>query len=166
MKDQASANGMDGKNFPSPDHGSVPSDTFNPDKEETRLFRQVFELEGDWFFNFQNCNYNAKCTVFIDYLPEPIQYLCPVIDPSKLPPYYFPPVICYDNSNQNSCIVEAVINENGTMILSKSKGQKADECLSFEGSYQYAVVACQGLDQKKLECGTGQQKYDLIFNKL
>lgn len=152
-----------GINSPIPTGGQINSTADST--PDTRIFQQMFELEDDLIINFQGCEFNTKCYVFIEVHPVEQYSLC---GNKALPgdyPYDIDSPICEDKSDDLSCRADAIVREDGTMTLTNAIGTK-EECIFFDGNYEYEVSNCLNYDQRLLKCGFDQQKYDLYWQKL
>lgn len=125
------------------------------------LFSQGFEVDDDVFLNFQNCSFNTSCNIQIDYKPDtPVENECFYNNESYL---------CQDDLRNVSCAARAVIDENGSMLISNAYGSddtKTAFCAGYEGLYTYILTTCRtDLVQKVWICGQGSQIYDLYWIK-
>lgn len=129
------------------------------------LFKQSFELENNLFVNFKSCRYDAWCWAYVDEIYPEKYYDCFTYDLEGNP---LTPGQCRDYSDDVACVVNVMISTNGIMTIREVVSSHQDEakCKTYISNYRYEITSCRGIDQKLWKCGTGEQKYDLIWEKL
>lgn len=129
------------------------------------LFKQSFELENNLFVNFKSCRYDAWCWAYVDEIYPEKYYDCFTYDLEGNP---LTPGQCRDYSDDVACVVNVMISTNGIMTIREVLSSHKDEakCKTYISNYRYEITSCRGIDQKLWKCGTGEQKYDLIWEKL